>query len=496
MMLTLLLAAPTAAALFCLAARSRRAMEWANMVAFGAAVAMGARLLYEVLERRVVTECGEFFRADALSAWMVLLISVVSFGTALYAGPYFRRDLAAGAVTPGRVKEFFVLTPLFTAGMLLVVLANNLGVMWFALEATALSSVLLVALYNRRTSLEAAWKYVMLGSIGLALALLGTVFTYAAAIEKGSTRPAQFQLVALHGGDQPTRPADDQAGVCPGPCGLRHQSRPGSHAHVAAGRPQRGTLADERHALRRLAQGRPLRTPALSYSRHRLPGLPFSRTLLLVFGLGSMCVAAPFILVQTNLKRLLAYSSLEHVGLICVGIGLNTPLTIFGALLHMGYHALTKPVLFFAAGNIHQSCHTLQMRAIGPGLIKILPLTVVCMGAAGAAAIGLPPFGLFYSEMTMLNGGFSSGWTRDERPRAGRNIGLVLRHSLPVYPHPVGRAQGRPRRGCLAGGRIPRHRVHARRVAAVHFWLPEPLSHLMRKHRASSREARFDVFNS
>ena len=101
-----------------------------------------------------------------------------------------------------------------------------------------------------------------------------------------------------------------------------------------------------------------------------------------------MCLAAPFILVQTNLKRLLAYSSLEHVGLICAGIGLNSPLTIFGALLHMGYHALTKPVLFFAAGNIHQTCHTLQMRLIGPGMVKVLPLTVVCMGLAGAAAIG------------------------------------------------------------------------------------------------------------
>jgi hydrogenase-4 component F len=91
----------------------------------------------------------------------------------------------------------------------------------------------------------------------------------------------------------------------------------------------------------------------------------FSRSLLLCFGLFSLFLAAPFILVQTNLKRLLAYSSLEHVGLICAGIGLNTPLTIFGALLHMGYHALTKPVLFFAAGNIHQTFHSLEMRVIG-----------------------------------------------------------------------------------------------------------------------------------
>src|SRR5438105_13933193 len=123
-------------------------------------------------------------------------------------------------------------------------------------------------------------------------------------------------------------------------------------------------------------------------------GSSFSGTMLLAFGLGSMCLAAPFILVQTNLKRLLAYSSLEHVGLICAGIGLNSRVTIFGALLHMGYHALTKPVLFFAAGNIHQTFHSLELRVIGPGLVRVLPVTALFMGLAAVAATGLPPFGL------------------------------------------------------------------------------------------------------
>jgi hydrogenase-4 component F len=137
-------------------------------------------------------------------------------------------------------------------------------------------------------------------------------------------------------------------------------------------------------------------------------GTGYSRTLLLGFGLFSMFLAAPFILVQTNLKRLLAYSSLEHVGLICVGVAMDTPLTIFGALLHMGYHALTKPVLFFGAGNIHQAFHTVEMRLIGPGVIKALPFTVLLMALAALAAIGMPPFGLFYSEMTVLSGGFAA----------------------------------------------------------------------------------------
>jgi hydrogenase-4 component F len=281
--------------------------------------------------------------------------------------------------------------------------------MWFALEATALSSVLLVALYNRSTSLEAAWKYVILGSLGLALALFGTVFTYAAAIDKNSTALPSFNWSHLMSrAGQLDRPMiklafvfvlvgyGAKAGLAP-----MHTWLPDAHSEAPSPTSAMLSGVSLKVALYALLRFHILTTACL--------GSPFSRNLLLAFGLGSMCLAAPFILVQRNLKRLLAYSSLEHIGLICVAIGLNSPMTVFGALLHMGYHALTKPVLFFAAGNIHQSCHTLQIRFIGPGLSTMLPLTVLCMGLAGIAAIGLPPFGLFFSEMTVLNGGFAAG---------------------------------------------------------------------------------------
>jgi hydrogenase-4 component F len=410
-LLTPIIIVPVLAALGCWLVRSRRVMEAANVLAFGLVLALGIQLLREVIAHKVITEMDEFFRADALSAWMVLLISVVSLGTSLYAGRYFQRDLAAGVVTPGRVKEFFVLTPLFTAGMLLVVLANNLGVMWFALEATALSSVLLVALYNRGTSLEAAWKYVILGSLGLALALFGTVFTYAAAVDKASAVLPSFNWSHLMSmSSQLNRGMiklafvfvlvgyGTKAGLAP-----MHTWLPDAHSEAPSPTSAMLSGVSLKVALYALLRFHILTTACL--------GSGFSRTMLLVLGLGSMCLAAPFILVQTNLKRLLAYSSLEHVGLICVGIGLNSRLTIFGAILHMGYHALTKPVLFFAAGNIHQTCHTLQMRSIGPGLASVLPLTVVCMALAALAATGLPPFGLFFSEMTVLNGTFVTGNT-------------------------------------------------------------------------------------
>jgi len=407
--LPLLLAVPTAAGIACLAIRSRRLMAGVVAAAFALTLALGIGLVRQVLARGEVTAWSEFLRADALSAWMVLLISIVSLATSLYAGRYFRRDLAAGAVTFGRTREFFVLTPLFGAGMYLVVLANSLGVMWAAVEATALSSVLLVALYNRRTSLEGAWKYVILGSLGLALALLGTVFLYAAACQNTARPLPSFnwsRLMAMAPQLDPrlVRLAfvfaligyGTKAGLAP-----MHTWLPDAHSEAPSPTSAMLSGVSLKVALYALLRFHILTTACLAD--------PFSRHLLLGLGLLSMGLAAPFILVQKNLKRMLAYSSLEHVGLICVGIGLSTPVTVFGALLHMGYHALTKPVLFFAAGNIHQACHTLDFNLIGHGVIKTLPVTVLCLTLAAIAASGLPPFGLFFSELTVISGALAAG---------------------------------------------------------------------------------------
>lgn len=482
-LLASILIVPAAAALLCLVARSRRLMEWLNVAGFGVTVVLGVRLLQRVhAPPHVVTECDGFFRADALSAWMVLLISVVSLGSSLYAGRYFRRDLAAGTVTAGRVKEYFVLTPLFTTGMFLVVLANNLGVMWFALEATALSSVLLVALYNRNTSLEAAWKYVILGSLGLALALFGTVFTYAASAHRSASLPSfnWSDMMSVAGQLDPRMIKlafvfvlvgyGTKAGLAP-----MHTWLPDAHSEAPSPTSAMLSGVSLKVALYALLRFHILTTACL--------GSSFSRTMLLVFGLGSMFLAAPFILVQNNLKRLLAYSSLEHVGLICVGIGLNTPVTIFGALLHMGYHALTKPVLFFAAGNIHQTCHTLQMRLIGLGMAKLLPVTAVCMGLAAVSATGLPPFGLFFSEMTILSGGFAGGHTLVSTLvlaallAAFCGILYQLTRILPGMPK-IARTSdaavfdGFPAMGLLLGA-----------LAVFSVWIPAPLLAVMERAR-------------
>ena len=440
LLLTLILIAPAAAGLDLLLA-PRRVMALLNVLAFGATLGFGIALLRQVLARGVVTEWDEFLYADALSAWMVLLISVVSLGSSLYAGRYFERDLAAGVVTPGRVHEFFVLTPLFSTGMFLVVLANNLGVMWVAVEATALSSVLLVALYNRRTSLEAAWKYIMLGSLGLALALLGTVFVYAAACKNNSQPLPSFNwshLMTVAGQFDPRMIKlafllvligyGTKAGLAP-----MHTWLPDAHSEAPSPTSAMLSGVSLKVAIYALLRFHILTSACL--------GSGFSRHLLLGFGLGSMFLAAPFILVQSNLKRMLAYSSLEHVGLICAGIALNTPVTIFGALLHMGYHALTKPVLFFAAGNIHQTFHSLQLSrhrsrrgegAAGDGAVD----GIGRRGRDGPAAVWL-----VFQRTDRHQRRICRGQVIGERPdSAGAHRG-VLRHASATDAHSAGRAE-------------------------------------------------------
>jgi hydrogenase-4 component F len=411
MLLTSILCVPLVVGLLCLFARPCGLLEFLNIAGFATVLVLGVKLFHAVLAKNgvAVTEWGEFLRADALSAWMVLLISVVSLATSLYAVRYFRRDLAESALTPQRAREFAVLTPIFATGMLLVVLANNLGVMWAAVEVTALSSVLLVALYNRKTSLEAAWKYVMLGSLGLVLALFGTIFAYAAAIRPGGGEAMPSfnwsHLLALAPRLNPQLITlaflfvlvgyGTKAGLAP-----MHTWLPDAHSEAPSPTSAMLSGVSLKIAVYALLRFHILTTACL--------GTAFSRHLLLAFGLFSMVLAGPFILTQKNLKRMLAYSSLEHVGLICVAMGLNSPLTVFGALLHMGYHALTKPVLFFAAGNIHQHYHTLDFRRIGGGVARTLPVTALVLGVAAVAVSGLPPFGLFVSELIIVAGGFTS----------------------------------------------------------------------------------------
>jgi hydrogenase-4 component F len=479
LVLTAILVVPLVASLLCLLARSRRVMEWLNVLAFATTLILGVRLVQQVLARNVVTEWKEFLYADALSAWMVLLISLVSLASAIYAVGYLRHDLATGHLTAGRFREYHVLTPLFVFAMFLAVLANNLGIMWVALEATALASVFLVALYNEKTSLEAAWKYIILGSVGLVLALLGTILTYASAAGLGTETLAGLNwsyLITVADRLDPNIIKlafvfvlvgyGTKAGIAP-----MHTWLPDAHSEAPA--PTSAMLSG---VYIKVALYGLLRFYTLSI---HCVGTEFSQHLLLGFGLLSMCVATPFILVQTNIKRLFAYHSVEHIGIICVGLGFYTPLAVLGAVLHIGYHALVKSTLFFAAGNIHQTYRSLEMPSLGSGLLKTMPGCSVLLALAVTAIAGIPPSGMFFTEFSIVAGGMGAGQILASIVFVAALVTVfagLLNHAAHLL---LGQAER-----VVSGPKTPRSGLAAMTLligvlAVVSVWLPRPLFQLI-----------------
>jgi hydrogenase-4 component F len=290
--------------------------------------------------------------------------------------------------------------------MLLVAVSNNLGIMWIAVELTTLASVFLVTFHNRDTSLEAAWKFLVLGSLGLGFALLGTVLLFAAGdgqLGEGmsalhwtrfmevaaSLHPFTLRLgvvFALIG-------YGTKAGLAP-----MHTWKPDAYREAPSPAVVLMAVGMLNAALVCMLRIHLISKAAL--------GPDFSGGLLLTLGLLSVLIATPFILVQWNVKRLLAYSSIEHVGIMAVGIGLGAEAAVYGALLHMTYHSLAKPVSLFSAGTLAQLHSSSDFSRIGTGTLTRAPIASVLFVLAGAIITGSPPFGMFFSELTIVRAGF------------------------------------------------------------------------------------------
>jgi hydrogenase-4 component F len=364
---------------------------------------LGGGLGFKVARGAEVTALGGFLRADALSAVVLGLTAFVSLVCAIYAVGYFRRDLAECRVTERQLHHYYVLTPLFVCAMLLAPMADNLGVMWVAIESTTLASVLLVTFYNRKTSFEAGWKYIIIGSVGISLALFGTVVTYSSAVgvlpehspegmnwsvlsaiaEKFDPRAMRlaFVLIVLGYGTK--------AGLAP-----MHTWKPDAYAEApvpAATLLGAGFINCAIYAIMRFD------VLAEKCLGHEFPG-----RMLAGFGVGSILLAAPFVLVQRNFRRLLAYSSIDHAGIMVAALGFGGKLGALGAVLHMLFHGVTKPLLFFSAGNTEQHFKTPYFRKVR-GVIHTLPWTGALFLLAAFAVTGTPPFSLFQSEFTTLS---------------------------------------------------------------------------------------------
>jgi hydrogenase-4 component F len=361
------------------------------------------------LARETPVAFGGALRVDGLSALVLVLTAFVGVLSGLYAVGYLERNERAGFVPAKRRTELLALVPAYLAAMLSVAVSNNLGILWISVEATTLASVFLVAFHNRDTSLEAAWKFLVLGSVGLAFALLGTVLLFASGRGALGEQMSALDWTRLLAHASRLHPFTvklavvfavvgygTKAGLAP-----MHTWKPDAYREApspAGVLMAVGMLNCSLYAL--------LRIHLLSKA---VLGPQFSSTLLLGLGLASVLVATPFVLIQWNLKRLLAYSSVEHVGIMAVGFGLGGETAVFGALLHMTYHTFAKPVAFFSAGTLAQLHRSSDFDEIGGGTLARTPVASGLLLLATLMVTGSPPFGPFFSEMTIVKAGFFGG---------------------------------------------------------------------------------------
>lgn len=404
-MLWLLIAAPTAAALVAFA------LPWNGLrrTLLVAAAACQVGLAGAAFLQPPEPVLWGWIALDAASHLFLAITALLFFVTSLYAVGYLAHE---GRRVAQRTDDEvpFVNFPeavftgcllLFLAAMTLVVVSHHWGLMWVAVEATTLASAPLIYFHRHPRSLEATWKYLMICSVGIALALLGNFFL-AVAARAGSAAPVHLALSAL---EQHARQLDPvwlkaafllllvgygtKMGLAP-----LHTWLPDAHSEAPS-------------LVSALLSGALLNCAFLAILRaHALlvrAGLgSFSQELLVLFGLLSMGVAAVFIIRQTDYKRMLAYSSVEHMGILALGIGVGG-VAGFGSLLHAVNHSLTKAMLFLVAGNTLACFHTKSTAEVR-GILRTLPVTGTLWIVGVLAITGSPPFGTFLSEFAVLKG--------------------------------------------------------------------------------------------
>src|SRR5512138_1615351 len=333
---------------------------------------------------------------------------VVAFLVGMYSLGYVRNDLQNGELKESQVSLYYGLFELFLFTMLLVVTANNIIMMWVAVEATTLGSAFLVGIYGHRSSLEAAWKYVMICTVGVAFGLYGTILVYSDAVNFLNQPGAAILWTEIVKNAQALDPTllkmafifvligfGTKAGIFP-----MHAWLPDAHSEAPS-------------PVSALLSGVLLNCALFVVIRFSIildygvgPELP--RTIFLIFGILSVVSASLFMFPQRDIKRLLAYSSVENIGLIVLGFGIGGPIGIFAALLQAVNHGIVKALMFCTTGNILMKYHTRDLDKI-KGMLQVVPLTSVMLILGALALIGTPPLNIFLSKFTIIGAGFASG---------------------------------------------------------------------------------------
>jgi hydrogenase-4 component F len=343
----------------------------------------------------------EQFFVDPFNVFLVTLTAFVAFTTALFSRPYMRTEQLHGRVNAARLRLYHSMYQLFTFTMVLCLLSNNVGILWVALEGATLSTVLLVSLYRTPASLEAAWKYFILCSVGIAQALFGVILLYFAAekvLGPGGASLLWTHLYEVRDQLEPTVLSlafvfllvgfGTKVGLVP-----LHNWLPDAHAEgpTPISAVLSGLLLNV--ALYAVVRSKVLIDGALERN--------FSGGLMMGFGLLSVVVAAFFLSRQRDIKRMFAYSSIEHMGIMTFAFGMGGTVAAFAGLLHMTVHSLTKSAIFFTVGHASQATGTQNMAQIR-GLIERSPTIGWGLALGSLAILGMPPFGVFTSEFMVL----------------------------------------------------------------------------------------------
>lgn len=397
-------AMPLCAAAVYLLAGWRPATVWASVGSAVLVLAAAIAAAVAVVDAGPLTAVAGTLRIDELSAFMLLVIGAVSVLTTAATPNHFSLEILARRATARTAARHNFLVQVFLAAMALAVVAADLGVLWVAIEATTIVTAFLVGQRRSRSAVEAAWKYVVICSAGIALALLGTVVLSFASSQAGA---GGLDMAALAARAPDLDPAVTQmavvllllgfgtkAGLAP-----MHSWLPDAHSQAPA--PVSALMSG---VLLSVAFYAILRVKIIADGAL---GAGFSQAILAGMALASLLVAALLLVSQQDYKRMLAYSSIEHLALVALGAAIGSRLAVAAALLHILGHGLVKAVLFLGAGHIHQATQTSHIDDLR-GLASRFPVLAGSFGIGVLALVGLPPFSLFASELGIARAGFAS----------------------------------------------------------------------------------------
>ncbi|CAN7704615.1 hydrogenase 4 subunit F [Pararhizobium sp. LjRoot238] len=439
----------------------------ARLNVFASLLTLIAALSLFTTERRAP---GQYLLIDDLNIVFIVLNTFVGFTTSVFSASYIAHELETGRLTPANLRFYHAMYQIMMFGMNLAFVSNNIGLMWVAVELATLTTVLMVGIYRTHEALEAAWKYFILGSVGIAFALFGTILVYMAAqpvVGEGYDAMVWSLLVKHAAAFDPALlnvafvflllGYGTKVGLAP-----LHAWLPDAHAEGPT--PISAVLSG---LLLNVALYAVLRFKILLAAS---PETIAPGPLMVTMGLTSLVFAAFMLYRRRDIKRMFAYSSIEHMGIIVFAFGMGGPIANFAGLLHMVMHSLTKSAIFYAVGHIAQIKGTQRLSSIR-GLTETHPGLGWGLVIGVVAIAGLPPLGIFMSEFLVV----SSTFARQPLLAIPLVLGLLIAFGA-LLLRLTGVAFGQPR-GSTAPAEasyIPMY-SHLALVLGAGIYLPPPL---------------------